>query len=71
MPVAAFVAILALPASEPGPESGLDRATELCSLSNALRYGVFLAMLLVAFFLGEVQPAPHVGPVLRRDHLSC
>jgi MFS transporter, FHS family, L-fucose permease len=32
------------------------RAGELCSLPNVLRYGLLLAVLLTAFFLGESSP---------------
>ena len=45
-PVTAFLVILALPALNQALHLGWDRATELCSLSNALRYGTFLALLL-------------------------
>jgi FHS family L-fucose permease-like MFS transporter len=56
VPVAAFLAILALPALGNGLHLGWERAALLCSLPNALRYGVFLAVLLAAFFLGEASP---------------
>ncbi|HXP63500.1 MAG TPA: sugar MFS transporter [Dongiaceae bacterium] len=56
VPVAAFLAILALPALGRGLHLGWERAELLCSLSNALRYGLFLAVLLGAFFLGESSP---------------
>jgi FHS family L-fucose permease-like MFS transporter len=55
-PVTAFLVILALPALNQALHLGWDRATELCSLSNALRYGTFLALLLAAFFLSEGKP---------------
>jgi len=56
VPVAAFGVILALPAVNRSLDLGWDRVNELCSLANALRYGVFLAVLLAAFFLGESSP---------------
>jgi FHS family L-fucose permease-like MFS transporter len=56
VPLAAFLAILALPAVGRALHLGWDRAAQLCSLPNALRYGVFLAVLLVAFLLGEASP---------------
>ena len=55
-PVTAFLVILALPALNQALQLGWDQTTELCSLSNALRYGAFLALLLVAFFLSEAKP---------------
>src|SRR5208337_4851934 len=56
VPVAAFLVILALPAIGNALHLGWERAALLCNLPNALRYGVFLAVLLVAFFLGEASP---------------
>lgn len=56
MPIAAFLVILALPGLSNALHLGWDRTAELCSPHNALRYGVFLAVLLVAFFLGESSP---------------
>ena len=60
MPVTAFLVILALRKVLPmlGQALNLDfsRGEELCSLPNALRYGVFLAVLLVAFFLSGSKP---------------
>jgi MFS transporter, FHS family, L-fucose permease len=56
VPVTAFVVILALPAIGKALHQDWSRAAELCSLSNALRYGVFLAILLGAFLLGESSP---------------
>ena len=56
VPVAAFVTILALPAIGKALNQDWTRATELCSLANAKHYGVFLAILLIAFFLGESSP---------------
>ncbi len=55
-PVVAFLVILILPTLSNTLNLGWDRATQLCSLSNALRYGVFLGVLLLAFFLGESSP---------------
>ena len=55
-PVTAFLVVLALPTVGSALNLGWDRAAELCSLSNALRYGTFLLVLLVAFFLGESSP---------------
>jgi MFS transporter, FHS family, L-fucose permease len=56
VPVTAFLVILALPALGKALHQDWNRADELCSLANALRYGVFLAVLLAAFFLGEASP---------------
>ena len=56
VPLAAFLVILALPAVGQTLHLGWDRAAQLCSLPNALRYGVFLAVLLGAFLLGEASP---------------
>ncbi len=56
VPVAALGIILALPVINRALNLGWERVDELCSLSNALRYGTFLALLLVAFFLGESSP---------------
>jgi len=59
-PVTAFIVILLLPQILPaiGKVFHLDlsRGVELCSLSNVLRYGVFLAVLLAAFFLSGEKP---------------
>jgi FHS family L-fucose permease-like MFS transporter len=59
-PVTAFIVILLLPHTLPAVgrvfDLDLSRAVELCSLSNALRYGVFLAVLLIAFFLSGSKP---------------
>ena len=59
-PVTAFLVILALRKILPalGHALNLDfsRGEELCSLSNALRYGAFLAVLLGAFFLSGSKP---------------
>jgi len=59
-PVTAFVVILLLPRTLPALgrlfDLDLSRAVELCSLANALRYGVFLAVLLIAFFLSGEKP---------------
>ncbi len=56
VPVAALGIILALPVINRALNLGWERVDELCSLSNAARYGTFLALLLVAFFLGESSP---------------
>ncbi len=56
VPVTAFLIILLLPAAGKALHLGWDRAALLCSLPNALRYGVFLAVLLAAFFAGESSP---------------
>jgi FHS family L-fucose permease-like MFS transporter len=56
VPVAAFLVILALPAAGNAMHLDWERASLLCSLPNALRYGVFLALLLAAFFLGQASP---------------
>ena len=56
VPLAAFLAILALRAIGSDPRVGWERAALLCSLPNALRYGVFLAVLLAAFFVSEASP---------------
>ena len=55
VPVAAFVTILILP--KLGETLGQDwrQAAELCSFANAKHYGIFLVVLLVAFFLGEAS----------------
>lgn len=55
-PVVAFLVILTLPAVGRALHLGWDRAAELCSLANAVRYGVFLVVLLVAFLLSEASP---------------
>ena len=56
VPVAAFVTILILPALGNALHLDWQRAAELCSLANAKHYGLLLAILLVAFFLGEASP---------------
>jgi FHS family L-fucose permease-like MFS transporter len=56
VPVAAFLTVLALPAVGRGLHLGGEQAAMLCSLPNALRYGLLLALLLAAFFLGEASP---------------
>ncbi len=56
VPVTAFGVILALPLLNRGLNLGWDRVDDLCRLSNALHYGVFLAVLLAAFWLGESSP---------------
>ena len=56
VPVAAFLTILALPAIGKALNQDWTRATELCSLANAKHYGIFLIILLIAFFLGESSP---------------
>jgi len=56
VPVTAFAVILALPLVNRALNLGWDRVNDLCSLNNALRYGAFLVVLLVAFFLGESSP---------------
>ncbi len=56
VPVAAFIVILTLPALSNALGLHWDRATDLCRTSNALRYGLFLLVLLVAFFIGESSP---------------
>lgn len=56
VPLAAFAVILILPVANRALNLGWDRVNELCSLHNALRYGAFLGVLLVAFFLGESSP---------------
>ena len=56
VPVAAFITILLLPAIGKALNQDWTRATELCSLANAKHYGIFLAILLIAFFLGESSP---------------
>lgn len=48
VPVVAFLVILSLPHI-----TSQQRVAELCSFSNVKHYGVFLAVLLVAFFVGE------------------
>jgi FHS family L-fucose permease-like MFS transporter len=55
-PLAAFLVILLLPSVGSALNLGWDRASELCCLANALRYGTFLLVLLVAFLLGESSP---------------
>ena len=55
VPVAAFLVILGLPLLNRALGLGWDRVDELCSLSNALHYGVFLAVLLAAFLLSEAS----------------
>ncbi len=59
-PVTAFIVILLLPRTLPaiGKVLHLDwsSAVELCSLHNALRYGAFLGVLLIAFFLSGSKP---------------
>jgi FHS family L-fucose permease-like MFS transporter len=55
-PLAAFLVILLLPTVGSALNLGWDRASELCCLANALRYGTFLLGLLVAFLLGESSP---------------
>lgn len=56
VPATAFLFILVLPGLSRALGLHWDRATDLCSLPNALHYGAFLAVLLVAFFLGESSP---------------
>ena len=56
VPVAAFCLILLLPRIGPALNQDWPRAAELCSFGNALHYGLFLVILLVAFFLGEASP---------------
>jgi FHS family L-fucose permease-like MFS transporter len=56
VPVAAFVTILVLPAIGTALHQDWQRAAELCSLANAKHYGLLLAVLLIAFFLGEASP---------------
>jgi MFS transporter, FHS family, L-fucose permease len=56
VPLAAFAAILMLPVANRALNLGWDRVNELCSLPNALHYGAFLGVLLIAFFLGESSP---------------
>lgn len=56
VPATAFLVILALPVLGSLFHLHWDRAAELCSLPNALHYGVFLLVLLAAFFLGEASP---------------
>jgi FHS family L-fucose permease-like MFS transporter len=53
VPVAAFGIILLLPGIGTALHQDWQRAGELCSFANAMHYGVFLIVLLVAFFLGE------------------
>jgi MFS transporter, FHS family, L-fucose permease len=57
VPVVAFLVVLALPSIGRALNQNWTRASELCSLANAGRYGVFLVVLLVAFFLGESSPS--------------
>jgi FHS family L-fucose permease-like MFS transporter len=56
VPAAAWVVILLLPAIGRLLHQDWQQATELCSLANALHYGLLLLLLLVAFFLGEASP---------------
>ncbi|MDB6016000.1 MAG: fucose permease [Pedosphaera sp.] len=56
VPVAAFIAILILPGIGNALHQDWQQAAALCSFANALRYGAFLAILLIAFFLGEASP---------------
>ena len=56
VPVAAFVTILLLPAIGKALHQDWTQAAQLCSLANAMHYGVLLVILLVAFFLGEASP---------------
>lgn len=56
VPVAAFIVILILPKIGQALNQDWPQAAELCSPSNAMHYGLFLVILLVAFFLGEASP---------------
>jgi FHS family L-fucose permease-like MFS transporter len=57
VPVAAFCFLLSLPGIAGALHLGwAPAAAEVCSTSNVLNYGVPLALLLVAFFLGESSP---------------
>jgi FHS family L-fucose permease-like MFS transporter len=56
VPVVAFLTILVLPVLGQWLHLGWTQADVLCSLPNALRYGALLALLLVAFFLGQDRP---------------
>jgi MFS transporter, FHS family, L-fucose permease len=57
VPAAAFVFILALPGiARALGLSWADAAAQLCDFSNVKHYGLFLAMLIAAFFLGEASP---------------
>lgn len=56
VPGSAFCIILALPGIADTLHLDWPRATELCSFSNALHYGILLLILLVAFFFGEANP---------------
>lgn len=57
VPAAAFCVILALPVIAGVSKLNWASTTaEICSFTNALHYGVLLAILLVAFFLGEASP---------------
>ncbi len=57
VPLAAFITIVTLPgvASAMGL-AWAPRAAELCSMANAQHYGIFLLLLLIAFFVGESSP---------------
>jgi FHS family L-fucose permease-like MFS transporter len=59
VPVLAFIVIASLPkiAAMLGAEPAtLDKISTVCSWSNAVRYGVLLLVLIVAFFIGEASP---------------
>ncbi len=56
VPVAAFVVILILPAIGQALNQDWKQAAELCSFSNVCHYGILLAALLAAFFVGESSP---------------
>ena len=57
VPLAAFGFLLSLPGIAGALHlSWAPEAAEVCSLSNVLHYGMPLALLIVAFFLGESSP---------------
>jgi FHS family L-fucose permease-like MFS transporter len=56
VPVMAFIIVASLPSlAAVAGFAWAPRAADLCSMSNALHYGVLLALLLVAFFAGEAS----------------
>jgi len=59
VPIIAFVVIASLPkiAAAVGSEPAtVDKIGSVCSWSNVTHYGLLLAVLIVAFFLGEASP---------------
>ncbi|MDB6112623.1 MAG: Glucose/galactose transporter [Pedosphaera sp.] len=57
VPVTAFIVILNLPViGKVLHQDWAQTAAEVCSFANAKQYGILLAVLLIAFFVGESSP---------------